>query len=86
MKKLLDLTLGIELDSVEMTARLPDDKSVKYQGIVQVMLEAEFLSLKELQSAIGNLCMQHVLLHQGDLFFAGCIAWYVTIQTQELKY
>ena len=60
--------LGIELDSVGMTARLPDDKLVKYQGIVQVMLEAESLSLKELQSAIGNLMYATCIIAPGRAF------------------
>lgn len=46
---------GIELDSVAMVARLPDDKKAKCLTTIQTMLAKKKATLKEIQSVVGLL-------------------------------
>lgn len=47
--------LGIELDSVEMCARLPEEKLQKSRELVRELAKQKSVTLKQLQSAIGKL-------------------------------
>ncbi len=54
--------LGIELDSRAMTARIPEDKLIKYRALIEEALEAPFLTQAQVKSVIGclNWCVNIV--------------------------
>ena len=47
--------LGIELDAGNRIARLPSDKVMKYQSVIQDAIDADHITLNQLQSLIGKL-------------------------------
>ena len=53
--------LGIEMDTVAMSLRLPAEKLTELRGLVARWEERSFCTMKELESLAGNLqhaCMQ----------------------------
>ena len=55
--------MGLELDSITMEARLPDDKLVKLQSLLALYKNKRTIKLRELQSMLGllNFCCQVVV-------------------------
>lgn len=47
--------LGIEIDSIEMVVRLPEDKVIKCRTLVDKCLQKEKIKLRDLQVVIGSL-------------------------------
>ena len=47
--------VGIELDTIEMVARLPDDKIVKFNNLIEEVLSSKSIKLHQLQSLCGML-------------------------------
>ena len=60
--------LGIELDTSDMTARLPDEKAVKYLGDIDLLMLSEQAPLCELQAIIGKLMYSTYVISAGRAF------------------
>jgi len=60
--------LGIELDTINMTAKLPTEKIIKYRNQIDYVLEKDVVTLKELQSTIGMLQFSTSVIPVGKCF------------------
>ena len=60
--------LGIELDSLHMTARLPEDKHVELIQILDKWASKRWCKLKELQSLVGQPSHACAVVLQGSTF------------------
>ncbi len=60
--------LGIELGSVHMTARLPDDKHAELIQLLEEWVSKRSCRLKELQSLVGKLSHACAVVPQGRTF------------------
>ena len=60
--------LGIELDSVNMQARLPDDKLHKYRTNVHHIANSSTCTLREIKSVIGQLTFTTSVIPPGRAF------------------
>ena len=60
--------LGIELDSLRMTARLPEDKRAELIKILYEWASKRWCKLKELQSLVGKLSHACAVVPQGRTF------------------
>lgn len=62
--------MGIELDSIQMEARLPQDKLTKLKALLDFHNNKRKITLKELQSLIGLLNFCCLVVIPGRCFFA----------------
>ena len=60
--------LGIELDTLTMTARLPTDKLRKYRDIIMSFMERDKVTLRELKSITGMLQFTTAVVTSGRPF------------------
>ena len=60
--------MGIELDSVEMVARLPKDKIVNCQNLIKGFLKRKSVTLREMQVLLGTLNFACSVLIPGRAF------------------
>ena len=60
--------LGIILDTVELEARLPDDKLAKCRSVIAYFLTQQKVSLQQLQSLLGLLCHAAYVVVSGRCF------------------
>jgi hypothetical protein len=61
--------LGIIIDTVSMTLRLPEDKLTYYRSIINRWIMKPSGSLKELQSLIGTLVYSARIIQHGNTFY-----------------
>ncbi len=60
--------LGVELDTLKMMARLPREKLEKYRDNVTGTISRKKITLKELQSIIGQLQYARCVVTHGKAF------------------
>ena len=86
--------LGIELSTIEMMARLPEDKIVTYRNQMQELLQSRTVKLKTMQSAIGALQFSTSVITPGKAFVRRLIDttigvtkpfYYVTVSAEAKK-
>lgn len=64
--------LGIEIDTVHMCLRLPDDKLVKIRSEIQMAMTRQRLSKRQLQSLAGLLNFAAAVVKGGRVFLRRC--------------
>ena len=60
--------VGLEIDTVEMTVRLPIDKLQKARAIIKSLSSRKKVTLKEIQEAVGFLNFACMVVYPGRTF------------------
>ena len=60
--------LGFELSSLDMSAQIPKEKLDKYVNLVHELLDMDFCTLKDMQSAVGHLQWASMVIVPGRPF------------------
>ena len=75
--------LGIELDSIKLQARLPQDKFQRISSLLEVWSQKRYCKRKELESLIGNLQHACKVAPQGRTFLRRMINLLVTFRRDD---